>query len=477
MAGTTPTRANGLQGQVGWLSFLVLLIAMFVATPLSVLGAAESDTLRLDWEAAWELALERNESLKLARADAELTHYRVKEAYSAAMPTVSLDGVFSHYFVIPSTPVTMPGELNFADPGVPFTVKFAFGQENNLNGAIQLTQPLWLAGKVGLALKAAKDFERITELGVQVSREDLRVLLMQSFFGVLIAEEYHSFTRDALAQAERYRSQVNGMYEQGVVSEYDLIRASVAVSNLKPQVSQAEAARDLAYKGLKSIVGLELGREIEIIGDLETGLAAPELSYDHASQLALDKRLELQQLSLQKNLYSYQYEVERKNWFWPNFLIGFRYETTAQSPDLNVGQYAFLNGFGGQLMLQIPLFDGFASRNRAQQAHVNMKKVQTQIQQAERGIQVQVYKAMRDFQKASEELAAALENVQQAQKGYSISQTRYSGGVGTQIEVLDAQLQLNQSRIQLMQAKYNKLIAKAQYDRAIGERFSQDSEE
>ncbi|MCB2198152.1 TolC family protein [bacterium] len=433
--------------------------------------------MRVDWDTAWSLAQERNESLSIARADAELSRYRVKEAYSSAMPSVEMNGTFNHYFEIPSNPVTMPGELNFSNPGQPFTVNFQFGQENNVGGSIQLTQPVWLAGKVGLALKVAKDYEKISRLGVQVSREDLRVMLLQSFYGTIIAEEFLQTANDALAQAKRYKKQVQEMFDQGVVSEYDLIRAGVAVSNLKPQVSQAEASHDLAIKGLKSLIGVELDREIEITGDLEVGLAPPSMPYESASQMALENRLELNQLQLQKNLYNYQYEIESRNWLWPNFLVGLRYETTAQSPDMNFAKYRFLNGLGAQVIVQVPLFDGFASKNRAQQAKVNMKKVDLQLKQAKRGIEVQVFQSMREFQRSSEELVAAEENVLQAKKGYKIAQSRYSGGVGTQIEVLDAQLQLNQSKVMLLQAKYNKLVAKAQYDRAIGKDFTLEPEE
>ena len=473
---TKRPRESALRTLTGLLPLALILVSFaFVQGALG--QEAPSDTLALDWDSAWQMALEKNESLDLARSEAEMSHYRVKEAYASAMPTIELNGTLNHYFEIPSQPVTMPGELNAANPGQPFTVAFQFSQENTLGGTIQATQPIWLAGKVGLALKVAKDYERITRLGVQVSREDLRVSMLQSFYGAMIADEYQATARDALAQAKRYQKQVQEMFDQGAVSEYDLIRASVAVSNLKPQVSQAESARDLAYKGLKMLIGLELDAPIRIEGVLDAGLAPPELPYETASKVAVENRIELRQLQLQKNLYEYQYKIEKRNWLWPNLMVGVRYESSAQSPDLDIPGYNFIDGLSGQVILQIPLFDGFASRNRAQQAKVNMKMVDLQLRRAKRGIEVEVFQAMREFQRSSEELIAAEENVRQAEKGYNIAQTRYSGGIGTQLEVLDAQLQLNQSRASLLQAKYNKLVTKAQYDRAVGNGFTLDTEE
>lgn len=452
------------------------LFAMLVLTP--VVSAAEesvSAPMKVDWDTAWELALERNESLDLARADVQMARYQVKEAYSSAMPTVEFNGTLNHYFKIPTQPVVLPPEFTGA-PG-PTTIDMQFTQENVVSANAQLTQPVWLAGKVGIALDVAREYEKIAKMQVKVSKADLKVQLMQSFYGCMIAERFLETAQDALDQAERYRTQVQQMHQEGVVSEYDLIRAGVAVSNVKPQVIQAEASRDLALKGLKILIGVDLEKPIEITGDLEMGLAPPEMPYENASQVALDNRLELRQLEVQKKLYGYQYKIEKRNWLWPNLLVGLRWDWSAQEPDLDLPSYRMINGVSGQMIVNIPLFDGFASSNRAQQAKVNMKKVDLQLKQAKRGIEVQVFQAMRDYQRASEELIAAEENVRQAEKGHTIAESRYAGGVGTQIEKLDAQLQLNQSKVMLLQAKYNKLVAKAQYDRAVGKDFTLETEE
>ncbi|MBS1262490.1 MAG: Cobalt-zinc-cadmium resistance protein CzcC [Calditrichaeota bacterium] len=422
----------------------------------------------LEWDEAWKRAVEHNEQHRIAKNEVRKARLQVLEAYSNAMPTLDFSGNLNHYFEIPSNPVTMPGELNFANPGEPFTAEFKFGLENNMSANLQLTQPVWLAGKVGLALRIAKNYRKIADMSEEVSRQDLRVQLAEAFYGAMIADDYVEVARDAVKQARRHRDRVQALFEQGVVSEYELIRARVAVSNLEPQALEAENAREMAYRALKNLIGMSVDRPVTLQGDVREVILQPELDYEDASSYALGQRLELQQLDLQKRLYEGQREIESRSWLWPNLLAGLRWETLAQSETFAFHDKRFFSGVSAQLILNIPLFDGFASHRRAQIAEVNKRNVELQKSMLERGIRLDVYQRLRRFTLAGEQLEAAIENRAEAEKGYRIAQTRYEEGVGTQLEVLDAQLQLNSSRVNVLQAQYDQLVVRAKYDRALG---------
>jgi outer membrane protein len=450
--------------------FTILFMGTFIAAPpLIAQVPSVQDTLVLDWNGAWTMALERNESLAIVRNNETAASQKVREAYSAAMPTVNFNGTFNHYFQVPSTILNLPAA--FSSTGQPVRLKAQFGSENNVAANIQLTQPLWLAGKVGFALKAAKAYKELNSYQVKLAREDLHVQLMQTYYGAILADRGLAIAREGLKQATDHYAQVQQMHTQGVASDYDLIRAQVAVSNLKPNVSQAEAGRDLIRKALKNLLGLDVDSPIKLVDNLEEAIAPPTLDYEDASAAALHQRVELRQLDLQKSLYEIEYKVNQRSVLWPNLLAGLRWETSAQASNLRFGKYEFLGGYGGQVILQIPLFDGFASHWKAQQSKVNVRNTRLQRIQLERGIRLQVFEALRTYQRSAEELNAAKESLVQAEKGYSIAETRYQSGVGTQLETLDAQLQLNVSRVNLLQAQYDLLIARANFDRASGSSF------
>ncbi|MBD3165987.1 hypothetical protein GF324_05280, partial [bacterium] len=392
-----------------------------------------------------------------------------------------LNSVFQHYFDVPESIFLLPPEFaammdpNNPPPSEPIQIKVPQGTENLISTSVTLTQPLWLSGKIGLGLNAAKRYRELSALQQNVTREELRVMLTNLFYGAILADSAVQVTREGYNQAQEYREQVKHMFDEGMVSEYDLIRADVAVANQKPAVTQSEAQRDNVYRALKNLLGYSVDQPIEIRGSLEAPnpIAA---GYSESSDMAKEYRPEFTQLELQRALYDIQYKVERRNVYWPNFFARLEYTNLAQSNDLEIEKYRFLDGFGGSLVLQIPLFDGFKSKHRAEQAVVDKRNVDLQAAQLERGVQMQVHQAMSDYRKAEEDLDAARESLRQAEKGYDIAQVRYKEGVGTQLEVLDAQLQLNVSKMQVLQARYNLLTARAEYDRAVGSHFENQDE-
>jgi len=432
---------------------------------LFTITIVHSESIRLDWDTAWKMALEHSEEMAAAKDAIAKARHQVGEAYAGAMPTVEANGIFQHYFKIPESIMILPPDMTGEPDDI--RIKIKRGSENTAMGDIQLTQPLWLAGKIGIAVKLAKIYNQISQFGLDITRDKLRQSLVQTFYGAILADEYVIISHEAYAQAEQHREQAQRIFDQGMVSEYDLIRAGVAVANLRPQVIEALTGRDLAYKGLKMLIGLDVDQEIKIIGDLDQVIQPPD-EYENAIKTALNTRPEFSQLGLQAKLYDGQYEIERRNTLWPNFMMNFKYETMASADDMKFGKYEFLGGFGGTLIMQVPLFDGWASSHRSQIARINKRAVLRQKNYLERGVKVEVFQALSDFRKAEEQLKAARETLAQAEKGQRIAEVRYREGVGTQLEWLDAELQVNNSKVNVLQAQFNLLAARAAYDRAVG---------
>jgi len=444
----------------------VLLAFVFIA------AGAQAEPIHLDWEKAWNLAREKSEQVAAAKDEIAKADHQVGEAYSAAFPTVDVTAVMQHYFKLPEMVMILPGALmgpgdSTSGPPPDFRLKTKRGTENTANASIDINQPLYTGGKLGIALELAKIYREISKLGLEVTREELRVALVQIFYGALLTEKYLEVSNEAITQAERHYKQAQNLFDQGMVSEYDLIRANVAVANLRPQVLEAETTRDMAYKGLLSLIGLEVDADIRLTGDLEI---APEelLDYDSAVEAALNNREEFTQLGLQAELYEGQYKIEKHSTLWPNVILNMKYETMAQADDLNMQKYEFLGGLGGSVIVQIPLFDGFASKHKAETARINKRAVHRQRQLLEKGVRIQVFEAQGNYQKAAERLTAAKETLSQATRGSEIAEVRYKEGVGTQLELLDAELQVNNSKVNVLQAQYDLRIAKAAFSRALG---------
>ena len=413
---------------------------------------------QIDFEQAMKLALENNKNLKMLKMDTEFADYQVKEAYSAAMPVVNAVGSFSHNFEIP--------EVRFEIPGMG-TFTFPQGQENNYYSAIDVQQPIWIAGKVGIALKIAKLYREISVLGASQGESDLKLQVTQAFYGTILAKEFYNLAVNTEKQLNNHLMNVKSMFEQGVVSDYDRLRAEVEVANFRPQVVQAEEAWKTAKEALRIVMGLSPTDEFEPTGGIEK-ISVSDIDIDKTIEEAMNSRSDYQMLGIQQQMLSELLTIEQRNQYWPNLFASLSYSYMAQENDFKFSDYFWSDGLAVGVGIQIPLFDGFKTKNRVQQAKINIKKQDLILGQVKDGIIFEIKTAAWKLHEASEKLKASRVAVTQAEKGYSIAEVRYANGISTQIEVLDARLAETQAKIGELSALYELVTAKAALNRAVG---------
>ena len=415
---------------------------------------------QIDFDEAMKLALENNKNLKMLKMDSDIADYQVKEAYSAAMPVVSAVGSFSHNFEIP--------EVRFEIPGMG-TLTFPQGQENNYYSAIDVQQPLWIAGKVGIALKIAQLYKEISVLGVSQGEVDLKLQVTQAYYGTVLAKEFHMLATATEKQLNNHLNNVKSMFEQGIVSDYDRLRAEVEIANFRPQVVQAEEAWKTAKEALRIVMGLGPDDEFETVDEIAE-IRASGVDVEKTIETAFSSRSDYKMLGIQQQMLDELLKIEERNQYWPNFFASLNYSVLAQENDFQFGDYFWSDGLAMGLSVQIPLFDGFKTKNRIQQAKINIKKSDLLIGQVQDGIRMEVKTSAWKLEKAMAKLKSSREAVSQAEKGFQIAEVRYANGISTQIEVLDARLAETQAKIGELSALFELITAKAALDRAVGKK-------
>jgi outer membrane protein TolC len=415
----------------------------------------------INFEQAWTLARENNRSLKLLRMEYQNAELKVKEAYSAAMPVVSATGSYSYNFLIPEL------KNKFTMDGQEMEFKMALSKEHNYYAGITLEQPLWVAGKVGIGLKIAQIYHDISALSVKQGEADLKMAVTQAFYGSLLAKEYYNLTLDTENQIKKHLENVKAMFEQGVVSDYDRLRAEVELANFHPQVTQAEEAWKLSLEGLRILLGLPAEEEFIPTGTIDEFVPL-DLDIGKTVELAFANRPDLRQLDQQKQMLLQLLKLEKRNQYWPNLFFSATLQRQAQEEDLNFKNYFWSDGLSGGIGIQIPLFDGFRTSARIQQNKVNLKKQEILLDQVKEGVRMEVKEAVWDLQQAVDKLTASRQAVVQADKGYAIAEVRYASGISTQVELLDARLAGTQAKIGELSALFDLVSAKAALDHAVG---------
>jgi outer membrane protein TolC len=214
----------------------------------------------------------------------------VREAAAQFFPTLNAQGLQNldeKVFVL-EFPSLIPG-------GRPQRVALDFTKDYQLSLAFAL--PLYTGGRLTAGYKSAK-------LNYLSSQESARQTTQETVFNVkrgfnnyLLAKELVQVTEEALELAEKLLQNVRNMYEVGMSSRLDLLRAEVRVANLKPPVIQAHNNLALAELSLKTLLGLDVAQPVEIVGEMTYSPVEVDLNESIARSLA--NRPELNQLLYQ----------------------------------------------------------------------------------------------------------------------------------------------------------------------------------
>jgi outer membrane protein TolC len=245
-----------------------------------------------------------------------------------------------------------------------------------------------------------------------------------------------------------------------------LLRAEVAVANLRPDVINAEDTHVLAMNNLKIAMGIPFSEEIAVDGSLEFH-AVPDSIPAMATDLVLDANPSISALRLQADV---NRAIVSAQWseYLPTLSAFGNYQLQAQKNDFRFSTNNFVGSILVGLTLSVNIFNGLQTNARVEQARIDVRKTEEQISGLEKNLRTLTQSLTQRLQRARERVAAQLKTVEQAERGYRIATTRFLSGSGTQLEVNDAQLALTRSKVNRIQAVYDYLVAATELDQVLG---------
>jgi len=248
---------------------------------------------------------------------------------------------------------------------------------------------------------------------------------------------------------------VENLFGQGLLSEYDKLRAELEVSRLYPEVINFENMKNMAEENFKRLTGYTGNVILALALDEKTmAFADFEVSLDEALQSANDRRIELYLANLSVDIYQVQLSAERVN-FLPNVLLQAditRYNTS-NSFDMNLGSDHFGTMGSVGIVFQMPLFTGMSNTSKALRSRHELRKSQHEAINATELINLEVRNTWQSFNQSLRHLEVQERNISLAQRALTIAQARFHNQTGIQLEVFDAQIQYNAAQIALSQAK------------------------
>ena len=424
---------------------MLLAVILMIGMPLGQMSAEALltiDDVRL-------LAVKFNRQYLAAHEDVEIARGNVRTAWADALPEISFDGSYSRSFTVPSVFFVKNGE----------TTELQTGFKNSFGASVSVRQSLWKGGKVFTALQIARLYMGYSDAISRQVEAEVVFNAERLFYAAILARAQLSVLQHALESDSANLEVVEKQFSQGVVSEFEVLRARVEKQNVLPQIIRAEAEVELAEKRLKSFLSIDLNERISIVEDhTDTALAGlPTLSL--LTDSALSSRPEMFQAKKLSDISRRAIGVARAE-YWPSLEAVGAYNWQSASDKFTLSGNESSSWTAG-VVVSMPIFEGGRTRGDVARRRAEYRQATLAEEQIRDNITLEVEEAYTSILQAKKALDIQGATIASAEEGLKIAQLRYQSGVGTQLEVLSAQTALTQAREIEAEALYSFRIARA----------------
>jgi outer membrane protein len=433
---------------------LALACALVWATaPAAQESAAGENVRKLGLEESIDIALANNKGVLMQKQEVKSMNGQVTQARSAALPSLS---AYTEYLVT-------RGKMNFGgSEGIEFDLN-----DKYYEAGVALQQPIYTFGRVGAALKAAKAAHGYASQNLEAMYKEVTYGVKASFGGVLLAQQMAGLAKQSLEVARAHLENVEQLYKQGIASEYELIRARVRVAQTVPTSISADNALDQALIVFRNTLGLSADDKVAPEGTLER--KPVDITVEEAFALAKQKRNDLAASRLRVDGMKAALSMAKADRYPSLSFIGNAYLDTEQ-PELDDKEWR-TKLWTATVYLSLPLFDGLRTKGKITQSKAQYEQARLLSAQTLDNVRLEVEQAVSKLVEARKLVDSQVASVDQAQKGLDIANIRYKNGVGTQLEVLDAQVALTIARTNYFTSVYDYFMAVADLERATGVTF------
>jgi hydrophobic/amphiphilic exporter-1 (mainly G- bacteria), HAE1 family len=418
-------------------------------------AAAATQTRTLTIDRAVQLAVDRNESLKVNEERLRESQAHVSEAKAAFLPSLNLNFLYTPTQASPLLKIPAgvfgPNEQTF---------RANLTRENVMR--FDISQPLYTGGRLSNAYAAQAAGEEASRLDVERSRQGLILQVYESFYAALMNEQGVRVNEEGVTIAQKHLELAKARFDAGSAARLDVLRAEVELSNAKAKLIRARSETDVAYQRLRTVLSLPQGEPLQLAGSLDE---IPNVPSAAVIETALGSRADIRSLGQQRE--AAQRLVSLANAQMKPIVAfsgNYQYQEDGLSSLLQGSNRSYQFG----LNFTVPLFNAPTVAAKRGAATAQVRQAEHAMNAALDNARLDVASASRELDASREIVATEQKAVEMAREGLTIAEVSYENGVITATELNDARLSLLETEWQLMQAKYGQIVAAARTRFAAG---------
>ena len=467
------TNVKLLYPRIALLAWLLVIIASSIQSE-TVDNTHHQQTLNLTLEESITRAHESNLNILSLKEKVNASEAQVRVTRARLLPNVSVTSNYTYFKDLsrsvlefgnggfPAFPSVDGIEQNGGNGSEQSVIEIEFGAHHNLQATLGLRQPVFAWGRYFNAYKG-------TQLGLEAAKKELQSGINQlsldvseAFHGVLLAQEFANVAQQTVDLVQEQLNMAQKKFSAGAFTNFDVLRAEVQLANTKTQLIQSRNRVVVAQNAFKNLLNINLADKIHLSGSFEL----PEvfdLKLDALILLGKKNRPEIQQLELSEAAGRKRLDVAKTSnrpdvSLFSNYQVDDNEKLTKMNRIWNVG-----------VQINIPIFDGMATRATVQQTKSGLEQVHLAKHQRINIVEFEVRTAYLNLIQAKSSIDVQKETVAQAEESMRIANLRYDNGMLTSVELTDAQLALAQAEVNHLQASHDYVVEFARLERAVGQ--------
>lgn len=479
-----------------FISRFIVLMAVVLGCTVTPAISQEADTVSvsdaignekvLTLTEAIHVAMSNNSDIKRSLFNLKNADEQVRIAWSEVLPDISASATYTRNMEIPVQ--FLPAEFFGGEPGTLRPV--SFGTDNNWQGGLSVSQTLF-RGEAIVGIGSSKVYKAVQSENLRATAQQVVTQTRIAYYNVLAAEEQFRLQKATIDRLRKNLDENESRKEAGLVDQYSVLQVQVQLSNQQPQLTQSKYAVEQAYRELSVVLGIPLNITFSVQGNLnafniKNQNVASQVNenlkkvdgmtpYQYSKQSmrmerATDMRGDIRVLEKQNALKDREIKAIKSR-FLPTLSANYNLNWTASQ----AGNPVFFGREDSRarsqtlgFTLSLPIFEGFERSANLSIAQIEKKDLQEQKHAAVRSAKNEIQSARESLNQAIETAPAREKALELAREGYERAKARLENGLGSQLDVTNAELQLREAEANYAQMVSNYLSAKAQYDQAVG---------
>lgn len=430
--------------------FLLLSAALTMALSQS---AFAGETVALNLDDAMLRAFQTNPTVSIAQYELD----SARASYNAARQSRGISITASH--------TTQRGGyddniVKKTDATGAWTGEYWKGIGNSHSNGLTASLPIFTGGKLSGQIQKAKANFKYNEIGVQRTYNEMRSTVTSGYFDMLQADNMQKLSAESVTRLEDHLKNVQAQYDVGVVAKADVLRSQVELADAKQDLIKAENQYQLAEASLNRIVGLPMDTNLKLDNILV--YTAYDRTMEDCLAYAAEHRPELEQAKQNVEAYKGALKVARSGHMPQVAASASQSWSDTNWPGDENGNW------GVGVSVEMNVFDTGVTLSKIHGAEADLKNAEETYRDTVDSVNLDVRNNYLSLREAEKRIGNTKLAVEQADEDYRIAQLRYMSGVGTNTDVLDAQVALTKAKTNYTQALYDYNTSKTALETSIG---------